>query len=333
MSRDMQRPRSRRDRHTAENRPTSEAPRTSRKRKGPRTEVVTVTRGRRVEFKCEVCGNTSGAANYCYRTDAYGQARAFVECYSCEAEGIPRNEWPALVAEAVGAPGGHAIIAHPERWLTPLTGEQRRRAGAESGRLPSVGAIEGCASVLFTDEGRRALRWLTRTRGLTLEVIKAERIGFDRARRVLVFPMFRRGELVAAKQRAAAGNMRWYAGCRKNSWPLYPEPEPGAWTLLTEGELDALRARSAGLPATSITGGVSTWKDEWPDDLAGLRVVVCFDVGAEEHAKAVVRKLQESGIRARRLDLRRLGLRKRGADLSDYLNGGGSAAAIRKAAR
>lgn len=92
--------------------------------------------------------------------------------------------------------------------------------------------------------------------------------------------------------------MRAVAGAGR-PWPIYLgdwEPEED-WWLLTGGELDALRARSAGLPAVSMPLGVSNWRDEWADALRGRRVVVCFDVGEEKFAEA---RADEAPGRARR---------------------------------
>jgi DNA primase len=67
---------------------------------------------------------------------------------------------------------------------------------------------------------------------------------------------------------------------------LYPALGPERSILLCEGELDALAARSAGIPACSVTLGVSRWLPEWTTTLARRRVAICFDVGAEEVAES-----------------------------------------------
>jgi hypothetical protein len=178
------------------------------------------------------------------------------------------------------------------------------------------------------------LAYLTGERGLSLDVIGAARIGWDG--KALTFPMFSAGELVGFKRRApraGAQMLNWPGSGRP--WPLYPEPSPGArWVLLVAGELDALRALSAGLPATSVTLGAGyngdLW-DEWTDALRGRRVVVCFDNNETEQARECVSRLGEAGISARRLDLRALGLDSPKGDLSDYLNGGGDSARLRAA--
>lgn len=48
------------------------------------------------------------------------------------------------------------------------------------------------------------------------------------------------------------------------------------WCVLTEGELDALRLASVGIPAVSGTGGAGTFKQEWIQELP-KHVLVCYD--------------------------------------------------------
>lgn len=47
--------------------------------------------------------------------------------------------------------------------------------------------------------------------------------------------------------------------------------------LITEGEMDALVAWSANIPAVSGTGGAGTFAEEWVELLRDKEVVVCFD--------------------------------------------------------
>ena len=106
-------------------------------------------------------------------------------------------------------------------------------------------------------------------------------------------------------------------------WPLYPKPSRTAkWVLLVAGELDALRGRSANLPAVSVTLGAGHWRDAWTEQLRAYEeVIVCFDVNEELQAEHRVGVLQAAGLDARRLDLAALGLDDPKGDLSDYLCG------------
>jgi hypothetical protein len=166
---------------------------------------------------------------------------------------------------------------------------------------------------------------------VSLDVIRAERIGFDRDRGRLIFPMYERGELVAAKWREphTGAQMRSWAG-EGRAWPLYPRPDPRAgWLLLVAGELDALAARSAGLSASSVTLGAGYWRGTWTDALRGLRVVVAFDNNEREQARERVAALRAAGVSATRLSLRALGLDTAKGDVTDYLRAGGDPARLR----
>lgn len=48
------------------------------------------------------------------------------------------------------------------------------------------------------------------------------------------------------------------------------------WCVLAEGELDALRLASVGIPAVSGTGGAGTFKYEWVQELP-KHVLICYD--------------------------------------------------------
>ena len=217
--------------------------------------------------------------------------------------------------------------------MLPSSGRRTLAAGKVAG-LPSEAEFAGWARRLLAEP--EPLRWLRDERVVSLDVIEEQGIGWDGER--LTFPMFGAdGALVAAKHRKArnGAQMRsWPGGGR--AWPLYgsarvrvPDDD---WRLIVAGELDALAGRSAGLPACSGTIGAGTWKDEWTAQLRGLRVVVCFDNNESRIGREMTDRLVAAGVDATRFDLRRLGLRTRTGDLSDYLRAGGSAPALRHAA-
>jgi hypothetical protein len=201
------------------------------------------------------------------------------------------------------------------------------RPAAAAKPLPSGARIAGWASRLLASP--EPLRWLTETRGIALDVVRENLIGWDGDSDVLTFPMYSRGELVAFKTRearAGAHTIAWPGAGR--AWPLYPEPSDRSWALLVAGELDALRARSVGLPAVSVTLGAGTWRDEWIASLADRNVAVCFDNNEDAYADARAAALAAAGVKVKVLSLRQLGLRTDKGDLSDYLNSGGTADAL-----
>jgi hypothetical protein len=76
---------------------------------------------------------------------------------------------------------------------------------------------------------------------------------------------------------------------------LFPvESLQSDWVLVCEGETDCLVACQMGYPALTTTGGADTWRDEFTQQLAGKRVVFCYDAdkagrqGAMQHALKVI---------------------------------------------
>lgn len=297
--------------------------------------------GTRRVYDCPCCGDEANATY----TDRYtpGFPEWLIGCWTA---GCAGRVLPSL-AEAFGLDPGatkHEIATH--------VAQIGRTSSRRDERLPSRREVTWRKQDLWSLAGVDARRWLRRERGVAPAVVRVARIGWDRSQRRLIFPMFSGGELVAAKWRAprSGAQMRSWAGSDR-PWPLYPEPDPrSGWALLVAGELDALRGRSAGLPAVSVTLGAGRpseingtpvapasgpgtpwWRDEWTDALRGLRVVVVFDNNEQAQARECVRRLRGEGVDADGLDLRALGLDTPKGDLSDYLNGGGDEDALRPA--
>jgi hypothetical protein len=285
--------------------------------------------GSRIEFGCPVC--RGGNADATYKLGRDGQPRWFVGCKSIK---CPDG---AAYLDALGDALGVGAGRTPEALAGVVRARYgRRRSRQRASPLPTREEIATAAHRLL--EEPQPLRYLTDVRGLTLDVIAAHRIGWGTdwyGRDCLTFPIFdATGSLVSVKVREprSGDQMRAWPGCELRA--LYPQPERAWWTLvLVAGELDALRARAAGLPACSVTRGAGQWHDDWTAALRGRRVVVAFDNGEEDQARATVARLLAAGVRARRLDLRDLGLTDEKGDLSDYLNRGGSIAKLRRAMR
>jgi Toprim-like len=109
---------------------------------------------------------------------------------------------------------------------------------------------------------------------------------------------------------------------------LYPPPEDIAddeverWLWLVEGEPDATRNWSLGLPAVAVPGA-QNWRDELAARFSGRpwRVVVCFDCdqAGRTNALRAARALIAAGVDARVLDLDPS--RDDGFDLTDFTRG------------
>lgn len=82
------------------------------------------------------------------------------------------------------------------------------------------------------------------------------------------------------------------------------------WCVLTEGELDALRLASEGLPAVSGTGGAGTFKDEWVSQLPEF-VFICYDT--DEAGKSNARKVHWAIPKSRIVEL------PEGKDVTEYM--------------
>lgn len=277
--------------------------------------------GDRVTYRCPFC---DGSANATY-TDRYGFPEWFIGCWT---HGCDGRHLPSL-AEALGLDPG----ADKDEIVAALRRRGTRARRAEPEPLPSLASVEGWHARLLGPDGAEALAYLA-GRGVSRREVESNWLGFNG--KALTFPMFDGdGELVASKTRlpkdgAQMINIRG----KGRPWPLYPPVDRRrGWALLVAGELDALAARSAGIPAVSVTLGAGYWREEWTAELAGLRVVVAFDNNEGEQTRAAVSRLRAAGIKAQRLDLRDLGLTTPKGDVSDYLAGGGDPRRLRRPRR
>ena len=264
--------------------------------------------------------------------------RYLIGCWSCDADGLSGGDWLRAVAEAVGAPGGGALLDDPERWLAPyINGTSRRGRPAE---LPSLALVAGWRQALQSD--KPALRYLRWDRRLNIRAIRACKLGYGQAPGPYrVWPAFTLpvfvapDELINVRKRfwpkqplGADGGPIKYVGLRDRGSHLYPSLPPacpnlrGLDALLVAGEFDAIVARQRRLPAVSSTCGAKL-----PNALvqtlvgAARRIAVLFDVGEEQAAEQAVVKLRDAGASAWTVDLP---MKHKGADLSDWFAAGGS---------
>src|SRR5262249_51789665 len=129
-------------------------------------------------------------------------------------------------------------------------------------------------------ENEQALDRLESLRGWTPDALAALAIGLDGDR--VLFP-YRdaRGRLVGVglyapnPERRNGTKLLALRGSTRTLFPI-PEQVKGDLVFLVEGEPDAVRAWSLGLPAIAVPG-VAGWRAEWAARFAGRSVVVCFD--------------------------------------------------------
>lgn len=229
---------------------------------------------REFQFACPVCGKANGTATL--RVDRDGRLRWLVGCWSAYCRAIPSGDWLRAAAAEVGAPNGGALLVGPDVWLRP-TG--RPRSGVErAAPLPSSSTVRSWALRLRRREPR-LLRWAHTERGLNTTTLRRHRLGYDGA--ALTLPVYAAGELVNVRRRAlATGAEPRYRGLAGRGAQLYPDVPATGPVLLCAGELDALVARQAGLPAVSTTCG-ATLPSYLAPALAGRRVAVAYDAGED----------------------------------------------------
>jgi hypothetical protein len=276
---------------------------------------------------CPVCGHSR--ASMTQSGDRY-----LLGCWSCEADGLGGGDWLRAVAEAVGAPGGGALLDDPERWLAPYFNSTTRRG--KPAELPSLAKIDGWHKALLSNAA--AFSYLRHDRRLSLRAINECQLGYAEhgvagayhdwpAFTLPVFaapgePINLRKRLWPEAPRDAGGKPVKYVGLSGRGSSLYPNLPPacpglrGLDALLVAGEFDALVARQQRLPAVSTTCGARL-----PEALvkplaaAYRRIAVLFDVGEEQAAARVVEALRAAGTTAWTVDLP---FTVKGADLSDF---------------
>ncbi len=120
------------------------------------------------------------------------------------------------------------------------------------------------------------------------------------------------------------GGWIWSLGAVRRVPYRMPELVEQARVFWCEGEKDADRVASLGLPATTGAGGANAFRDDYAQQLAalGVREVVILpdnDPPGQAYAAAVARGCAAAGLEARILSLP--GLAPKG-DVSDWLNAG-----------
>ncbi|WP_263841509.1 DUF3987 domain-containing protein [Salinibacter sp.] len=191
-------------------------------------------------------------------------------------------------------------------------------------------------------EAQTARTYLTESRGIAEEVLRAARIGLayspddHRAKWWIMIPVpERRGgdppRITALKGFAFdpdAGDWKRKDGRKipRNSgsaalYDLVPSNPPDGPVIVCEGELDALSALSNGFNAVTGTSGARTFKEEWAQYIAGLKptrsfgVVVAFDgdEAGQKGARDAARMLSSAEAKTRIASL------PSGQDVNDVL--------------
>lgn len=270
--------------------------------------------GTKFLFSCPLCDDSGKQHGAIIRyRDGWG-----ITCWRCPGGGDYIRE----LAAAVGCElGGYELLDDPLTYLGDLTTRPRQRS--RPSKLPTYAEIEGWHSRLMSS-GPPVEHLLTE-RGLTTDVIARYRLGWDGTAFTLPVYSTRNRRLVNLRRRSWPNpfpNGSRYMGLsgrtkKTGGVQLYPDI-PSGGLLLCGGELDALAARSHGLPGIACTAGVaSQWPSAWDRLVSGREVVVAFDAGEEKHAERRVTSLTEAGARAWWVDLSAAGLAPK-EDLTDW---------------
>lgn len=262
----------------------------------------------------QVSGKYTGECPVCGKEDKLDVTREpngrswWVQCWTCEANGIVGAAYLAEVAEAVGC-RPYELKQDPLMHLGFLL--DAAPSGPPS-PLPANWLIEAWRERLFASD--KPLLYLTERRKLALPILRRHKVGYDAGRDVLTFPVYAGGELVnVLRRRPRDGAQMITMTARPRDVP-YPDMPRGTWQLLVAGELDALTGRGLRLPTVTVCAvGLP---DHVIPQFVGRPTAVMFDVGEERAAERVVAKLRAAGGRAQAVRLERLGLSNK-ADLND----------------
>ena len=245
-------------------------------------------------------------------------------------------EWSDLFPDDPSSSGGATRRPAPR----PQPPQEPAEPDAEGIAREDVKAW--CSALLDGEKGaqREARAYLTETRGLRLNTLRAHLVGLRHLHGQwwICFPVVSGGRVPRVKRVAfdpAAGvwagegkkirtdgggsGLYWTADLQSASGPL----------LLCEGELDAIHARGQGFPAVTGTAGAGTFRAEWAREIAEAAregVVTCYDgdeVG-RENAPEVARKLASEGVTASVADL------PEGKDVNDVLRAEGGKEHLRQ---
>jgi len=192
--------------------------------------------------------------------------------------------------------------------------------------------VDEMASLLHDEEGEQALSWL-KARGISDEVIEAYKLGV-RGTRIAIPVRDMAGRIVNVRLHSWTGQkgkvISWKGeeGQDFGKPRLFPVDQLSNDTiLLVEGELDALAAISAGVPAISGTGGAQTWRSEWTSCLKYKNVIVCYDNDEVGHQGGirVCRALLAAGCKPRFFFVDK----EAGKDVTDLIKSRGPEALIK----
>jgi twinkle protein len=265
--------------------------------------------GQAVLKTCPFCGDQKShfymdqdeGAFYCHKCQERGNLITLKKHYGDYEERKTMNRPHAK-------PQGAVREAFPEKDAPSVTPDEKK-------------AMEAHARLLSDPD---AMNYITTTRGISLETVKAFKIGLQidqGGSRWLTIPHYEKGELINIKSRSlppAKRDWRRVKDCRSILLNGDAIETHGDEIYIAEGEIDALTLIDQGIRnAVGITTGAGSFDPEWIDQLQAVKkIILCYDP-------------DEAGQKGAREVARRLGYDRcfnvvlpGGQDVNEYFTGG-----------
>ncbi len=197
---------------------------------------------------------------------------------------VNRGVWNCQAACGGGAI--RQLIEGQPEWI-PVEGritvrKRHTRPATRVQELPSEQQVRAWQTNLAHNAEARS--WLRQKRGLTFVTAKRASLGLNGHIKIPIYDEDRNLVNVRTYDPEPVGSRRKIWSVKGRGMPhLYPismltTARPGDKVLFTEGEWDALIALQAGVVSVTRTAAArSTWRDEWTDWFAELRVYLCHD--------------------------------------------------------
>jgi DNA primase len=242
----------------------------------------------------------------------------------------------------------------PDKQPSPRTTPPQARPQS-TGTLAELDEyVDACARNLWADNGQDTRRWLTETRGLPTDLLRAHRIGADPGPGRLVRPngVPRIPGVVLpaldAAGRAIFTQTRWlaapqgqprYLNCSSSLAPnprmatYRPRTAIGRGVIVCEGAIDGLSAAAAGYRAAAILG-TATINENLADRLAALNRPLLLALDNDEAGHAANSRLRAL-LHQRNAQVHQLHLPEGPGDLNEWMVHTGSSwpSTLRSAAR
>ena len=196
-----------------------------------------------------------------------------------------------------------------------------RIEGLTTAKTIPESVVEGLHTALLASP--KVLEWLQKIRGVSLETVKAYRLGLDGSR--VCIPIKEMGEYVNIRKHSmepvkSGKTISYGVGYGAiRLWPMSNLAASDIW--ICEGELDCLVLNQLGLSAVTSTGGAQNWKPAWDGLFVGKKVVIVYDIdrAGGDGAANVYSHLSKIAASVKVVTLPV----KKGKDVTDYVVGEG----------